>query len=310
MKIEERPEVIELPDEAGAPSSPRPELKEVPAPAPARRSPRRWVGIGLMVFAALVALFLVFEFGLSALSAARSQTILLKQFQSLSDQGVATTLDWQPAEGQPIGILSIARIGLQQVVVQGTSSSQTARGPGHFIGSPLPGRPGNSVIAGRRTSYGKAFHGLDQLQKGDQIQVVTGVGTFTYTVTGLSTVHPNDQDVLGPTTDNRLTLITSDPAYRATGRLVATASLVGLPAPAPVVAPVVIPQDQVGLTGEPWAFAPLMLWLELLAVAIVGALWFRRKISARVAWLLAVPLSIGLLWAIFSAMSRLLPATL
>jgi sortase A len=309
MKIEERPEVIELPDES-VPTALHPELREVPVPALKRRSPRRWAGIGLMTFAALVALFLVFEFGLSALSAARSQTILLKEFQSLSNQGVATTLDWQPVEGQPIGILSIARLGLQQVVVQGTSSSQTARGPGHFAGSPLPGRPGNSVIAGRRTSYGKPFNGLDQLQKGDQIQVVTGVGTFTYSVTGLSVVRPNDQDVLGPTTDNRLTLITSDPAYRATGRLVATASLVGLPAPASLEAPVVIPQDQVGLTGEPWAFAPLMLWLELLAVAIVGALWFRRKISSRVAWLLAVPLSIGLLWAIFSAMSRLLPATL
>ncbi len=311
MKIEERPELIALPDDAGDPTEPRAGLSEArTAAVPSSGRARRRVAFGFLVFAALVAAFLVFEFGLSGLSAARSQTILLQQFQSLSDQGVASTIDWRPANGQPVGILSIPRLGLQQVVVEGTSSSETAKGPGHFAASPLPGRPGNSVIAGRRTSYGKPFHGLDQLQPGDLIQVITGVGTFTYAVTGLATIHPNDQDVLGPTTDNRLTLITSDPPYRASGRLVATASLVGLPAPAHLEPTVVIPQDQVGLTGEPWAFAPLLLWLELLAVTIVGALWFRRRISTRVAWLLATPLSLALLWAIFSAMSRLLPATL
>ena len=315
MKIEERPELIELPDEMAAADASeakpkgRPKGRKGAKDRPVRTTRRR-VAFILLGTAALIGAFLVFEFGLSGLSEARSQTILLQQFQALSDQGVASTLDWRPATGEPVGILSIPRLGLQSVVVQGTSSSETAKGPGHFAGSALPGRPGNSVIAGRRTSYGAPFSGLDQLVSGDVVQVITGVGTFTYAVSGTSYVHPNDQDVLGPTTDNRLTLITSDPKYRATGRLVVTASLVGLPAPAHLEPTVVIPQDQVGLTGEPWAFAPLLLWLELLAGTIIGVLYFRRRISARVAWLFGAPLAIALMWAIFSAMSRLLPATL
>jgi sortase A len=308
MKIVERPELIEITQEA---ESRRAGLVEAKASSKPRVGvTRRRVAFVLLGVAALIAAFLVFEFGLSGLSQARSQTLLLKEFQALSDQGVASTLDWRPVEGQPVGILSIPRLGLQTVVVEGTSSSETAKGPGHFAGSALPGRPGNSVIAGRRTSYGAPFSGLQLLQPQDLIQVVTGVGTFTYSVTVLTVVHPNDQDVLGPTTDNRLTLITSNPKYRASGRLVATASLVGLPAPAQLEPTVVIPQDQVGLTGEPWAFAPLLLWLELLAGVILGVLYFRRRISGRVAWLFGTPLALALLWAIFSAMSRLLPATL
>ena len=223
---------------------------------------------------------------------------------------MASTLGWIPQQGQPVGILSIPRLGLQTVVVEGTSSSETAKGPGHFAGSPLPGRPGNSVIAGRRTSYGAPFSRLSELQAGDTIQVTTGVGTFTYQVSGLTYVHPNDQDVLAPTADNRLTLMTSDPRYRATGRLVVTASLEGLPAPQHLEPAVVLPADQVGITGEPWALAPLILFLELFGGVLIGALWFRRRISRRVAWLFGAPLAVALMWAIFSALSRLLPATL
>jgi sortase A len=312
MKIEERHEVIELSDrDAGEPRLHSAALPET-ATAAARHTgkARRRVAFAFLGIAALIAAFLAFEFALSGLSEARSQRLLLTQFKALSDQGVASTLDWLPQPGQPVGILSVPRLGLQSVVVEGTSSSETAKGPGHFAGSPLPGRPGNSVIAGRRTSYGGPFARLGELQPGDTIQMTTGVGTFTYIVSGLTYVHPNDLDVLNPTSDNRLTLMTSDPPYRASGRLVATAALQGLPARQHLEPAVVIPADQVGLTGEPWAFAPLLLWLELFGGVLIGALWFRRRISSRVAWLFGSPLAVALLWAIFSSLSRLLPATL
>jgi sortase A len=312
VKIEERPELIALTgDETTKPGASTSTLAE--AGSPKGRSAgraRRRVAFAFLGVAALIASFLVFEFALSGLSEARSQRTLLSQFRALSDQGVASTLDWRPSPGQPVGVLSIPRIGVSTMVVEGTSSSQTTKGPGHFGGSALPGRPGNSVIAGRRTSYGAPFSRLGELKPGDTIQVTTGVGTFTYTVTGLSQVRPNDLDVLDPTSDNRLTLTTSDPPYRASGRLVATASLNGLPAAEQLEPAAVISADQVGLTGEPWAFAPLLLWLELLGMAFFGALWFRRRISSRVAWLFGAPLAVALLWAIFGALSRLLPATL
>ena len=42
--------------------------------------------------------------------------------------------------GDPVGRLRIGRIGLNMVVVQGTDHSTLKRGPGHYIGSALPGR--------------------------------------------------------------------------------------------------------------------------------------------------------------------------
>ena len=305
MRIEERPEVVTL--------------EEVPSEgteagrgtAPVRKgSTRRLVAFICLAVAASIAAFLVFEFGLSAVVTARSQRLLLSEFRGLANQGPASTLEWQPALGQPIGILTIPRLGVSAVVVEGTSSSDTAMGPGHFAGSPLPGRAGNSVIAARRSTFGAPFAHLQELQKGDTIQVATGVGTFTYTVTGFETIAPNDLDALNATRDNRLTLMTSNPKYRASGRLVVTAALQGLPASAPNRPIQVLPNDQVGLTGEPWALAPLILWIELMVGVVIGALWLRRRRLHRVAWLYATPLVIALMWASFLAINRLLPATL
>lgn len=304
MKIEERPELVEV-ESTGVPV-----VAERPVKKPRRQRVRRVAGIVCLATAATIGAFLVFEFGISSLSAARSQRMLLTQFQTLSAQGPASTVTWQPALGQPIGILTIPRLGLQTVVVEGTSSSDTAQGPGHFAGSPLPGRPGNSVIAGRRATFGSPFANLGELQKGDTIQVSTGVGMFTYAVTGHMTIKPNDLDAVNPTTDNRLTLMTSDPKYRASGRLVVTASLVGLPAPEARKPIAVLPQDQVGLSGEPWALAPLLLWIELLVGTALVALWLSRRSARRVAWLYATPIVIALMWASFMALNRLLPATL
>jgi sortase A len=310
VKIEERPEFVRLTDVEAETAKPAAEPAGKKPAAERLGKARRRVAFVFLGIAAIIAAFLAFEFGLSGLSEARSQRLLLKEFKALSDQGVASTLGWTPLPGQPVGILSIPRIGLSTMMVEGTSSSDTAQGPGHFTGSALPGRPGNSVIAGRRTSYGSPFSRLGELQVGDTIDVSTGVGAFTYTVTGITQVRPNDLDVLGTTPDNRLTLMTSDPAYRATGRLVVTASLNGLPAPQRVGQAITTPVDQVGLSGEPWAAAPLILGLELLIGALIGALWFRRRISGRVAWLFGTPVVIALLWAIFTSLSRLLPSTL
>jgi sortase A len=310
MRIEERPEVVELqevqPDAEGPTQTPDEPQASPRRPGRARRN----VAFVCLGIAVAIAAFLVFEFGFSSLPAARSQRLLLTQFRGLADQGPASTLQWQPKLGQPIGILSIPRLGVDSVVVEGTSSSDTEQGPGHFAGSPLPGRPGNSVIAGRRSSFGAVFSHIADLRNGDEIQVATGVGTFTYVVSGHAIIRPDDLDALNATTDNRLTLMTSDPKYRASGRLVVTASLLGLPAAQAQRPIVVIPQDQVGLTGEPWALAPLLLWIELLVVTLVGALWLRRRSLPRVAWLYATPLVMALMWASFLAINRLLPATL
>src|SRR6476659_10907106 len=215
-------------------------VKPVQPAAKPRRRGRRIAGAVFVAIGCVVALFLLFECFATDLVYDRSQTLLLKQLQGLVATKEATSLDWIPSEGQPVGVLTIPKIGVSTIVVQGSSSELTQQGPGHLRGTPMPGRLGNSVILGRRTTYGAPFSRLDELRPLDTIDVATGAGEFTYLVATVAVVRPGEQDVIGPTYDSRLTLITSSPKYLATGRYVVTAVLKGDPAEQPAVATVTL----------------------------------------------------------------------
>ena len=71
-----------------------------------------------------------------------------------------------PPEGSPVGDIRIPAIGLNQVLVEGTNTDDLRQGPGHYIGTPLPGQGGNAAIAGHRTTYGHPFYNLDGVKPG------------------------------------------------------------------------------------------------------------------------------------------------
>ena len=87
-----------------------------------------------------------------------------------------------PAEGEPVGVIQIPKIGLERVIVQGVSKKDLKKGPGHYPGTPLPGQAGNSGIAGHRTTYGAPFNRIDELAPGDEITITTPQGRFLYKV--------------------------------------------------------------------------------------------------------------------------------
>src|SRR5207245_8853178 len=76
-----------------------------------------------------------------------------------------------PADGDPVGVIKIDKIGVDKVVVEGTSVPDLRKGPGHYTGSPLPGQLGNAAIAGHRTTYGAPFGALDQLAPTEPVSV-------------------------------------------------------------------------------------------------------------------------------------------
>ena len=136
-----------------------------------------------------------------------------------------------PNDGTPVGIIRITKIGLDKVIVEGTSTSDLRQGPGHYAGTPLPGERGNAAIAGHRTTYGAPFYNLDELKPGDSIDITTIQGMFTYRVTASVVVSPGDTSVVADTTTPELTLTTCNPRFSASQRLVVHAALTSTPAP-------------------------------------------------------------------------------
>jgi sortase A len=132
-------------------------------------------------------------------------------------------------EGEPLGMITINKIGLEAVLFEGVDRDTLKDGPGHMPWTPVPGQPGNAVISGHRTTYGRPFYDLDQLVLGDRIEVETAIGISVYEVKVIEIVLPTDVYVTEPLPGAWLTLTTCHPRFSAAERLVVQAELVAGP---------------------------------------------------------------------------------
>ena len=129
--------------------------------------------------------------------------------------------------------VSIPKINLDVIVVEGTNHKSLRLGPGHLKNTPAPGELGNSVISAHRDTF---FRHIYELAKGDQIHVTRDGHNFIFEVTGKRIVQPDDLSVVKNSSDARLTLITCYPTYYigpAPERLVVVAKLIGGSQPSP-----------------------------------------------------------------------------
>src|SRR6202043_1570314 len=81
-----------------------------------------------------------------------------------------------PGNGTVVAEIQIPAIGVNQYVVEGTTESDLSKGPGHYIGTAMPGQAGNVAIAGHRTTNGAPFNRLDELKLGGPIDITTTSG--------------------------------------------------------------------------------------------------------------------------------------
>ena len=137
----------------------------------------------------------------------------------------ARSLDRRAEEGGPVGRIKVGKIGLDEVVVQGTGTGDLRRGPGHYPDTPLPGARGTVAVAGHRTTYGAPFRRLDQLGRGDHIEMLMPYGRFTYTVERTRIVPPTATWVTNRAAHDRLVLTACHPLYSAAQRIVVFARL-------------------------------------------------------------------------------------
>jgi sortase A len=127
--------------------------------------------------------------------------------------------------GNAFAKLLIPKLGLDTIVVEGTTAKALQSGPGHLVHSARFGSAGNTVIAGHRDTF---FRNLNLLAPGDSIIADDGSQRYRYTVTSAKVVSPEDTSVLAASEEARLTLITCYPMHYigpAPKRLVVVAAL-------------------------------------------------------------------------------------
>jgi LPXTG-site transpeptidase (sortase) family protein len=131
------------------------------------------------------------------------------------------------SDGDALVRLTIAKINLDAVIVEGTSRKSLKLGPGHMQDSALLGS-GNSVIVAHRDTF---FRHLDELQEGDGIYLRRQGEVYRFEVAGRRVVEPTDLSALRQSPSTQLTLITCYPTRYvgpAPKRLVVVARLISI----------------------------------------------------------------------------------
>ena len=255
---------------AGAPLGMAVVEQPAPQPAPPARSRTsggdavrlvlRGIGQTLVTAGLVVLLFVVYEVWVTNLFAhaaqAKVHTALENEWATGQDP---LSLPGGSQNGIPIGKgianIYIPRLGrdFAFTVVQGTGADSLEKGPGHYLGTALPGQVGDFAMAGHRVGKGEPFLNLDHLKPGDSVIIETKQSWFVYRVEGdaktgnisakdahgvpgREVVYPDDGNVILPVPDNPglapgpndhyLTMTTCHPKFTATQRMVVHAQLV------------------------------------------------------------------------------------
>src|SRR5437763_15751910 len=172
------------PPSGGAPSSsadaPRPRQDSLGFLVNALRN-RPWARRALSVLS--VVLLLV---GIGMLAWPFATNLYQDRLQSRLDRQLASPSLRQAYRERRIQVgdsltrIRIPSIGVDVVVVEGTTPSALRAGAGHYPSTPLPCETGNVAIAGHRTTYGKPFANIDRLSAGDLVILKTPIGACTY----------------------------------------------------------------------------------------------------------------------------------
>jgi sortase A len=128
----------------------------------------------------------------------------------VAQQAVAVSpADYPELEpGAPIALIEVPRVGVRAMVVEGVDHKALKTAVGHIPRTALPGMIGNVVVAAHRDTL---FAGLRDVELGDVVTVKTEDRSYTYRVSSIDVVDPYTVEVMDPTTDAVLTMITCFP---------------------------------------------------------------------------------------------------
>jgi sortase A len=123
--------------------------------------------------------------------------------------------------------IKIPAINVSAPIVQGDAWEQLKKGVGQHLGTPNPGEKGNIVISAHNDVFGELFRDLDKLKPGDEIILYTQQKAYTYIVRQTVIVEPTQVEVMAPSRETMVSLISCYPYLVDDKRIVVTAYLAG-----------------------------------------------------------------------------------
>ena len=271
----------------------------------------RWT---FLTVAALCVWLIAFSFVFSGIEEHRAQHTLyakLRETLASGEHPVPIGTTGVIGHGTAVALINAPEVGLHNVViVEGTTSSDLRKGPGHKRDTPLPGQPGTSEVFGRSTTFGGPFADVPRLQPGDHFTVTTGQGVLEYSVNAIR--HSGDPVTEPAVGTSRLTLVTSQGSGWRSGwapsrTVYVDAALQGGPKPATDGRPNYSVANEGVMHSDTSGLLALVLWLEVFVVVIVGAIWASRRWGEVPSWTVGGVSALAVLWVMTDVSSGLLP---
>ncbi|WP_448812034.1 sortase [Agromyces bauzanensis] len=307
------PKKIRPPKPPKPPRPPRRMPTERPQPAPL--TPRERFIRGLLIVTSL--LLLAFVLNVMIVGQVRhfvTQQQLSDTFREQLEDGVAPVSEGDVhdvllPDGAPVALLEIPKLGIKEVVVEGTDAASTQLGPGHRRDTALPGQAGVSVILGRAAGYGGPFARIQELAPGDEFTIITGQGEQHFEVIGLRYAG----DPMPPRLqagESRVVLTTARGApFMPTGiaRVDARLTDEAQPRGARLTNFVTLPESDKEMHGDTSMAWALVFALQFLVLVEVAAVWAYRNVGPRRTWIVFVPLTLVAGFWVTGEIVRMLP---
>jgi len=197
----------------------------------------------LITLGVLLLLFVAWQLWWTDVTANRDQTSTIQTLErDFADERQGGPAGKEPPAtlksvpfGKAFAIVRIPRFGAEfaRPVLEGTDRGTLKKGVGHYQGTAMPGVVGNFSVAGHRTTYGRPFHNIDRLRKGDVIVVETKASYVVYVVDRHLLVTPYQMEVIAPVPQDPgakpaaawMTMTSCHPKFSATQRYVVFARL-------------------------------------------------------------------------------------
>ena len=223
-----------------------------------------------------------------------------------------------PKASDPLFSIKIPEIGLDTVVVYEVGLEQLKKGPGLFpecavaVGEDCvqkglyPGEDGNVAISGHRTTYGAPFFRLNELSKGDTVDMVSRGVRYRYVVREQKVVDPRSgYEVVEQHGRKELTLTTCHPRFSAAQRLIIHADFQG----AEIVSTGGVISGKAPVPEQPVIPTDVLVLGSVAIAAALGSLALSKRYRLTAAWIALTIVGASALWvAAFPRIVSLMPA--